>query len=395
MKNYLPYLVSFIFLYFNACADTLVMFDDATISGTVLQTNGGQILLLTDYAAYNFSKASIKEIQKGPVPNFSATNRLPNFRKLVAFLSEQPWATNLMPIPATVIDKGILKNVPYSSFRCGQDYEANVYGDLDRPAGIEIGVYRKLLDDDSANSNCLKFITDLLGQPTDRGIVQVLDRSKDLVIRDGLTFEITPPTDEDAYGGWWISVYSEQKLDLARASDKELSNISITKADAVKSENGNTEWSQNELKLARHPSFGKITFRSKSGRLVEDADVVRINDGVSLVWEKDGGSQGGVVRLENLSEDLQKQFGYDRDKTTAADEKQRQQELQRAQNMAAYSQTAQSQPSTSSSYNDYSGYSGYSGSGSYSGSGRVYVHGYTRRDGTYVNSYTRSYPHRH
>ena len=373
-------------------ADTLVLSNNRTVSGTVIQTNGDDVLLLTAYATYNFSRANIKEIKAGPVEaeEFSSTNRLPDFQRTILFLSRRPWATNLSPIAATVIDDGILRNVPYTSFRCGQDYEVNVYGDLDHPAGIEIGVYRKLIEDGSAKNNCVKFISDLLGQSADKEIVKELDLKKDLKTSDGLTFEITPPTAEDAYNGWWISVYSEQKLSLARASDKELDQISIAKADAAKeaSQSDNpSAWSADELKLARPSPRTTITFTNTSGVVIWNAQVVRVIDGVSLIWEKNNGASGGMVRLADLPEELRNQFGYDPVKTAAADalqEKRRANEQQQAlaAQAAQAAQESQITPAQDYSYSDYA-----------SGGGRVYVHGYYRANGTYVHAYTRSYPH--
>jgi hypothetical protein len=384
--------------FFNASwafADTLVFSNGRIISGTVLQTNDDDILLLTGYAAFNFSKSNIKEIKIEPAETAQSlnTDRIPDFKKVLLLLSQQPWATNLMPIPATVVDKGILRNVPYSSFRCGEDYEVNVYGDLDHPAGIEIGIYLKLLGDDSAKSNCMTFVSSLLNEPTDKAILQELDLKKDLKMRDELTFEITPPTAEDAYNGWWVSLYSEQKLNLARASDNELKAISMTEADATKAagQGNSSAWSTEELKHARHPSLGKITFTNKSGQAIMDADVVRITDGVSLVWEKDGGANSGMVRLEDLPDELRVRFGYNAAKTTAADELARQRRAKRAAEEEAYAPATQAVPQNQ----DYGGYSGYSDSSSYSGGGSVYVHGYYRSNGTYVNAYSRSYPHSH
>ncbi len=376
-------------------ADTLVLSNDSTVSGTVIQTNGDDVLLLTGYAAYNFSKANIKAIKTGPVEaaEFSDTNRLPDFEHTILSLSRQPWATNLSPIPATVIDNGILRNVPYTSFRCGEDYEVNVYGDLDHPAGIEIGVYRKLLEDSSAKNNCVKFIGNLLSQSADKEIVQELDLKKDLKTRDELTFEITPPTAEDAYNGWWISVYSEQKLNLARASGEELQQITVTKADVVSEagqSNNPSAWSADELKLARPSTRTTITFTNTSGVVIWNAEVVRVIDGVSLIWEKNNGASGGMVRLADLPEALRVQFGYDPVKTAAADalkEKWRTNEQQQVLAAQAAQAAQESQTATAPDYN-YSDFSGYS-----SGGGSVYVHGYYRANGTYVNAYTRSYPH--
>lgn len=72
--------------------------------------------------------------------------------------------------------------------------------------------------------------------------------------------------------------------------------------------------------LASPASKPTITFTNKSGLLISNAEVVRTNDGVSLVWEKESGASGGVIRLEDLPEDLQVLFGYDPVKTAAADE---------------------------------------------------------------------------
>jgi hypothetical protein len=57
-----------------------------------------------------------------------------------------------------------------------------------------------------------------------------LREEKDLVVREGLTLEITPPAAEDAYQGWWVSVYDRRLLDAQRASDKEMASITVSKS---------------------------------------------------------------------------------------------------------------------------------------------------------------------
>ena len=63
-----------------------------------------------------------------------------------------------------------------------------------------------------------------------------------------------------------------------------------------------------------------ISFTNKAGVLITNAEVVRTNDGVSIVWEKDGGAMGGTELLQDLPPNLQDQFGYDPDKTAAAEQ---------------------------------------------------------------------------
>ena len=89
------------------------------------------------------------------------------------------------------------------------------------------------------------------------------------------------------------------------------------------------------LALVSSTSKPTFTFTNKSGLLISDAEVARTNDGVSLVWEKDGGASGGVVRLEDLPEDLRVRFGYDPASTAAADELERQRRSQWQQSIVA------------------------------------------------------------
>lgn len=381
-----------------ARADTIILSTGRTLTGTAVRTNGDDVLLVMDYGAFNFSRASIKEIQTEQIEaaEIHNTNRLAIFKTVLLMLARQPWASDLRPIPATVIDKGMLRNVPYQSFRCGDDYEVNIYGDLAHPAGIEAGVYRKLVGDDSAKSNCVNFLAGVLGNSTDRDIVSRLDMGKDLKSRDGITFEITPPSAEDAYMGWWVSVYSERELNLARASDEELKNISVPKAEVAKRTNRSEDpsaWSAQDLKFAR-PDATTITFTTRSGSIISNAQVKPYIEGVSLIWRVEGGS-GGIVQLADLREELRARFGYDPGKAAAVEASDEAKRAHEAQTLAA--QTAAPAPATSLQTEDVQpaagyaagGYSSSSGSRSSSGGGSVYVSGYYRNNGTYVHSYTR------
>jgi hypothetical protein len=96
----------------------------------------------------------------------------------------------------------------------------------------------------------------VLNKSDDRAFLLSLKREKDLREREGMTFEITPETDEDAYGGWWVSVYDETLLDASRASEIELKLISLSReqikrlAQPSKGEDI-PSWSANDLTHAR------------------------------------------------------------------------------------------------------------------------------------------------
>jgi hypothetical protein len=248
-----------LFLCQNATGDSITIKGGHTATGTILQTNASEdsILLLQNYGTAEYYVPIVEAVKIDEATAVTVpvnTSRTPGFKQVLLHLSRQPWAKNLKQIPATVVDKGILKFVPYVSFRCAEDYEVNIYGDLDKPAGIEVGLYRKLLADESAKENCLKLIDDLLPDTADRETLKKLNREKDNASRKNLAFEITPPTAEDAYGGWWVSVYDEKKLELSRASESEMKKISVattTSSGATTNSQDNASWSASDLKNAR------------------------------------------------------------------------------------------------------------------------------------------------
>ncbi|HLY10258.1 MAG TPA: hypothetical protein VKW04_13205 [Planctomycetota bacterium] len=158
---------------------------------------------------------------------------LPTRTRCRQTLSVKPWAKGLKQIPSTVIDKGVLKNVPYTSYRAGE-YELNIYGDPDAPACFEIGVNGALVSNLEARRNCYDVVSAILNDSGATAFLKSLKPEGDKKVRGGVTYEITPPTAEDAYGGWWISIYSEPLLDKSRASAEEMATITTTRKDVKK-----------------------------------------------------------------------------------------------------------------------------------------------------------------
>lgn len=394
MKTIVSVLIAFGVAVQVASGDSLTLASGRMVKGTVIQTNDAGVAVQNDIGMFTYPMSIIKGIQteKAEAEVFHATSRLPDQKTLLVQLGSQPWAANLKQIPSTVIEKGILRNVPYVSYRCGEDYEVNIYGELDQPAGIEIGVYRSLLGNDTAKRNCLAFVEMLLGQAGDKETLKKLSLVQDKQTREGLTLEITPPTIDDAYGGWWVSAYSEQKLKLARASDAELQGITVNESVAAQKQVGDgSSWSADEMKLARQPQVDLISFTSPSGELITNAEVVRVIEGYALLWRQ--GTKGGLVKLADLPEELRVKYGYDPAKAALAEESERTRLARVAQAQIQAAQTAQQPVQTVSAerapVSGYGGGAGLSYSSDSSSGGRVYVRGYTRRDGTYVHSYSR------
>jgi hypothetical protein len=301
----------------------------------------------------------------------------PKSSEITLRLGKQTWVNNLRQIPATVIDKGVMRNVPYLSFQSG-DYELNVYGDPDNPAGVEIGVYRSLLSDETAKKRCIEFISEMLPNQTRRAALQKLDLKKDSATSDGMTIEITPPTDEDAYGGWWVSAYYVTALDYFRATPAEIAAITVPKSIPSASPQADASgWSQSDMKFAR-PSANQseldIASITIGGIEYKRARIVKQNPAEATIYHSTGVA---TYPLEQLDPSIQRQFGYD---STAADTYRRAQA--ESQRRIAQEKADASPQQTTQATADYNGQP--------YDYGRVYVRGYYRKNGTYVHSYTRS-----
>ena len=220
-----------------ASADTIKLKNGGTLEGVIVKEGDGALVVRLKYATVTLDRFEIESIEKkaaDPSPA-AAPARLPRWDRCIEVVAARPWAGELRQIPATVIDKGILKNVPYMSHKSGNT-EFNLYGDPDDPAGIEIGVSRELLKSAAAKAECLEVIAALLSDPKDVAALRSLNLKPGKTERDGLTFEVTPETAEDAYEGWWISVYSTKLLDEARATEEELKKISVSEEELEKEE---------------------------------------------------------------------------------------------------------------------------------------------------------------
>lgn len=201
-------------------ADTIVFKGGALISGIVLQTNDKSVFVRRDYGTFNYPVEVVQEIKRDAATFTKAkTNTaISPSSRIVANLTRQSWAYGVRQVPATAAETGIFKNVPYASYRAGSNYELNVYGDPENPAGVEMGVYGALTTDGVAKNNCIEFVASVLTDLADKEVVRKLNRETDVSARERLVFEVTPPTAIDAEGAWWISVYDEDKLQAARAA---------------------------------------------------------------------------------------------------------------------------------------------------------------------------------
>jgi hypothetical protein len=134
----------------------------------------------------------------------------------------QPWGADLKQIPATVIEVGELASVPYLSF-AGNEVELNVYGDPEKPAGIEVGTKS---DSPETRAAVKAFIASLLND-ADKKPLDTMPEGQE-VTADGMTLEITPPTAADGFGAWWVTASHPEAIKNAKASVGEMNEMAIS-----------------------------------------------------------------------------------------------------------------------------------------------------------------------
>lgn len=257
---------------------TLILTSGRKIEGELVREDRNELVVHGERGTLGISRQYVDsyeteqrtvELEPAPAPPAArpgsaqeevAGPRLSDWKACLAVLTGRPWATDLRQIPATVIDEGVLRHVPYVSHRVA-NFELNVPGDPDAPAGVELGIVAQL-------------VADLLLDEKDCVLVRRLDRTADVQKRAGMTFEITPPDAEDAFGGWWISVYDEQLLDKARAASHELEQITTRENASSADDHAEdpTAWAPHHFREARPARSSVAGGRARAGSSTPSAE---------------------------------------------------------------------------------------------------------------------------
>jgi hypothetical protein len=208
-------------------ADVVVLQSGAVITGNILQQDANGILLQTKYCTYRYPLNSISDVKKeaASAPHVSSNGQIiPDWAQIISILATNSWAAGLKQVPATMIETGTFKNVPYVSFRCGDGgYEMNIYGDLNHPAAVQIGAMNYLHQTALEKSNCVNFACSVLEDAAVRKTIRNLNfDQKDTGQNGGMTVQTILPGEWGSYGGWWVSVQNDNALASAQASEAEI-----------------------------------------------------------------------------------------------------------------------------------------------------------------------------
>jgi hypothetical protein len=206
--------------------DSLLFKDGSTRAGVIVKNTADTIFLQERYQVSEFPKSDIVRIFDGADTGMEFTDAgkkgdLPSWRVMVNDIRNNDAITSLKQIPATLIDNGYLKNVPYLSFRINEYIEMNVYGKPDNPAAIEFGMYGRLSSSDKLRRALRSFLAGFLSSRSEVGAIYSIPFSGGEKSAGDFRIRVTPSSAPDAYGAWWISLYNPKALAAARVSDAE------------------------------------------------------------------------------------------------------------------------------------------------------------------------------
>ena len=205
--------------------DQVRMNDGTELRGLIIQNTPDLVVLETDRGEARIPKEYIRRIDDAPnseaiFSDITDRDALPSWRSIVHDLRTHDGIWRFEQIPPTAIDNGLLRNIPYLSFRANKQWELNVYGDPQKPVAIEFGVYGSARPGQKTRQLFREFIAGHLHDKNQiRALYSLGPKQRDA--RGGkLAFRLIAPEDPDGYGGTWIVVYQPELLEAARLSDK-------------------------------------------------------------------------------------------------------------------------------------------------------------------------------
>ena len=260
--------------------DRLEMNDGRTLQGLILKNTAKSVLFQTGEEELLVPKDQIRRIHDeidGEIvfADIAGKGRLPSWRAMVADLRNHDDIRSLQQIPATTIESGLFKNIPYLSFRVNEQSEFNVYGDPHNPVAIEFGMYGRQRKSPKHRQIVREFLAGHLHTRDEIATLYDLRLTGDDRRASHLAFKVTPPDRADAYGGWWISVYDPKRMDQARVSDAQYAAVTLP-FDQVNNRDGSLRAST----LEAQENWLESTMRNLTGRVPEIRGFYRDKEGV-------------------------------------------------------------------------------------------------------------------
>ena len=259
--------------------DQVRLNDGTELRGLILQNTRDMVVLETDHGEARLPKEYIRRIDDAPngeqiVADIVGKDELPAWRSIVHDLRTHDSVRIFEQIPPTAIDNGLLRNIPYLSFRANEKMELNIYGDPRKPVAIEFGVYGASRPTEEMRRTFREFIAGHLNSKEQISALYSLSPQNRNARAGRLAFRLITPEDPDGYGGRWMVVYRPDAIEGARLPDKAYAAITkpfeeVNNADGSlrgdKMES-NIEWLDNvvEIMTGQDPELRGF-YRDKNG----------------------------------------------------------------------------------------------------------------------------------
>jgi len=206
--------------------DSIVLKDGRTIRGLIIRNSVDSVHLQEEFGERSYPKSEIVRIRDEADIGIIFTDihrkgDLPSWRVMANDLRTHDEIKSLVEIPATTVTTGEFRNIPYKSFRVNSDIELNIYGDPNDPAGVELGIYGAKRSSAKVRKNLRAYLAGFLTTRKEIAALYGLDFQGGKATAGNITFEITPPTADDSFGAWWISLYNLRDLAAVRMDDAE------------------------------------------------------------------------------------------------------------------------------------------------------------------------------
>jgi len=206
--------------------DTLELDNGGSLRGLILKNTADSVLFQSDNRVIEVPKSEIRRIRDeidGEVyfPDITALGMLPSWQAMVFDLRNTDEIDSMQQIPATRVKEGILRRIPYLSFRINTQSEFNIYGDPNDPVAIEFGMYGRQRRSTKYHRMTREFLAGHLNKREEIAALYALSFKGDSKQVGNLVFTIVPPKYADSDGGWWLCVYNAKRIEAARVSEKQ------------------------------------------------------------------------------------------------------------------------------------------------------------------------------
>jgi hypothetical protein len=204
--------------------DSVTLKNGTVLRGLILKNSSKELIIQTRDGESRLPKDYIRRIDDAPdddviYADLVGRDELPSWRAIVHDLRTHDSVKSFEQIPPTRIDNGLLRNLPYLSFRINGTSELNVYGDPHDPVAIEFGAYGSKHAKQRKRRIFGEFIAGHLHSKEQiAAFYRLGPDQRDARVGD-IAFRLIKPPDPDSYGGTWIVVYRANLIERARLSD--------------------------------------------------------------------------------------------------------------------------------------------------------------------------------